>query len=210
MHKIVAATKNKGKLEEFRRLLDGLPVELISWAEACPELEVEETGTTFEENALLKAAAICEKTGLTAFADDSGLCIDALNGDPGVYTARYGADILGEQADDDSRMDLVLKRLSGVPNEKRTARFVSAICCVFPDGRKLQCKGTCEGYIGFEKAGSEGFGYDPIFYVGEKSFAQMSGGEKDALSHRGKAMRRFRIELSELLDADWSLAQSRR
>ena len=98
MLKIVAATKNKGKLEEFRRLLEGLAVELISWAEVCPELEVEETGTTFEQNALLKAAAICERTGLAAFADDSGLCIDALNGEPGVYTARYGAELLGAGA----------------------------------------------------------------------------------------------------------------
>ena len=137
MLKIVAATKNKGKLEEFRRLLEGLAVELISWAEVCPELEVEETGTTFEQNALLKAAAICERTGLAAFADDSGLCIDALNGEPGVYTARYGAELLGAGATDDSRMDLVLKRLEGVPKERRTARFVSAICCVFPEGKRL-------------------------------------------------------------------------
>lgn len=199
MLKIVAATKNKGKLEEFRRLLEGLAVELVSWAEACPELEVEETGTSFEENALLKAAAICERTGLAAFADDSGLCIDALDGEPGVYTARYGAELLGAGASDGSRMDLVLNRLEGVPREKRTARFVSAICCVFPDGRKLTCRGECEGYIGFSKAGTEGFGYDPIFYVGERSFAQMSGGEKDSISHRGKAMRRFREELAGFL-----------
>ena len=199
MLKIVAATKNKGKLEEFRRLLEGLAVELISWAEVCPELEVEETGTTFEQNALLKAAAICERTGLAAFADASRLCIDALTGEPGVYTARYGAELLGAGATDDSRMDLVLKRLEGVPKERRTARFVSAICCVFPEGKRLTCRGECEGYIGFSKAGTEGFGYDPIFYVGERSFAQMSGGEKDAISHRGKAMRRFREELAGFL-----------
>lgn len=199
MLKLVAATKNKGKLEEFRRLLEGLPVELVSWAEICPELEVEETGTSFEENAFLKADAICRTFGLTAFADDSGLCIDALGGEPGVYTARYGAEVLGAGASDDDRMDLVLKRLEGVPKEKRTARFVSAICCVFPDGKKLQCRGTCEGYIGFAKAGNGGFGYDPIFYVREKSFAEMPGGEKDAISHRGKAMQDFKNQLSEFL-----------
>ena len=199
MLKLVAATKNKGKLEEFRRLLDGLPVEVISWAEVCAELDVEETGTTFEENAFLKADAICQASGLPAFADDSGLCIDALDGAPGVYTARYGAEILGTGAVDDDRMDLVLKRMEGIPKEKRTARFVSAICCVFPDGKRLQCRGVCEGYIGFSKAGSGGFGYDPIFYVGEKSFAEMSGGEKDSISHRGKAMLNFKKDLALLV-----------
>ncbi len=199
MLKLVAATKNKGKLEEFRRLLDGLPVEIISWSEVCAELDVDETGATFEENAFLKADAICRATGLPAFADDSGLCIDALDGAPGVYTARYGAEILGAGASDGERMDLVLKRMEGIPKERRTARFVSAICCTFPDGNTLQCRGVCEGHIGFSKAGNGGFGYDPIFYAGGKSFAEMSGEEKDSISHRGKAMVNFKKELSLFL-----------
>lgn len=203
MMTLVAATRNKGKLAEFRRILAHLPVEVVSQFDRCPELEVEETGATFAENAHLKATAICAATGEIAFADDSGLCIDALNGEPGVYTARYGREALGETAADDDRMDLVLQKLEGIPWEKRTARFVSAISCVFPDGREIACEGVCEGYIGFEKRGSEGFGYDPIFYVGEESaalsFAQMSASQKDGLSHRGKAMELFARELTRLM-----------
>ena len=197
---LVAATRNKGKLAEFCRILEHLPVRVVSQFDCCPDLEVEETGNTFAENAYLKAAAICQATGEIAFADDSGLCIDALGGEPGVYTARYGADVLGAHATDDDRMDLVLQKLQGVPWEKRTARFVSVISCVFPDGTKLSCEGVCEGHIGFEKRGEGGFGYDPIFYVGEQqealSFAQMTAAQKDGLSHRGKAMALFEQQLA--------------
>lgn len=201
--KLIAATRNKGKLAEFRRILEHLDVDVVSQFECCPDLEVEETGTTFAENAYLKAAAICKETGEVAFADDSGLCIDALNGEPGVYTARYGAEIFGENGTDDDRMDLVLDKLGFLPWEKRTARFVSAISCVFPDGRRIDCEGVCEGYIGFEKRGSEGFGYDPIFYVGDEetalSFAEMTAEQKDGLSHRGKALALFEQELTNMI-----------
>ena len=201
--KLIAATRNKGKLAEFRRILAHLDVEVVSQFECCPDLEVEETGTTFAENAYLKAAAICKETGEVAFADDSGLCIDALGGEPGVYTARYGAEIFGENGTDDDRMDLVLDKLGFLPWEKRTARFVSAISCVFPDGRRIDCEGVCEGYIGFEKRGDEGFGYDPIFYVGDEetalSFAEMTAEQKDGLSHRGKALALFERELTNMI-----------
>lgn len=201
--KLIAATRNKGKLAEFRRILAHLDVEVVSQFECCPDLEVEETGTTFAENAYLKAAAICKETGEVAFADDSGLCIDALNGEPGVYTARYGAEIFGENGTDDDRMDLVLDKLGFLSWEKRTARFVSAISCVFPDGRRIDCEGVCEGYIGFEKRGDEGFGYDPIFYVGDEetalSFAEMTAEQKDGLSHRGKALALFERELTNMI-----------
>ena len=201
--KLIAATRNKGKLAEFRRILAHLDVEVVSQFECCPDLEVEETGTTFAENAYLKAAAICKETGEVAFADDSGLCIDALNGEPGVYTARYGAEIFGENGTDDDRMDLVLDKLGFLSWEKRTARFVSAISCVFPDGRRIDCEGVCEGYIGFEKRGDEGFGYDPIFYVGDEetalSFAEMTAEQKDGLSHRGKALALFEQELTAMM-----------
>ena len=201
--KLIAATRNKGKLAEFRRILEHLDVDVVSQFECCPDLEVEETGTTFAENAYLKAAAICKETGEVAFADDSGLCIDALGGEPGVYTARYGAEIFGENGTDDDRMDLVLDKLGFLPWEKRTARFVSAISCVFPDGRRIDCEGVCEGYIGFEKRGSEGFGYDPIFYVGDEetalSFAEMTAAQKDGLSHRGKALALFEQELTNMI-----------
>ena len=201
--KLIAATRNKGKLAEFRRILAHLDVEVVSQFECCPDLEVEETGTTFAENAYLKAAAICKETGEVAFADDSGLCIDALNGEPGVYTARYGAEIFGENGTDDDRMDLVLDKLGFLPWEKRTARFVSAISCVFPDGRRIDCEGVCEGFIGFEKRGDEGFGYDPIFYVGDEetalSFAEMTAEQKDGLSHRGKALALFEKELTAMM-----------
>ena len=201
--KLIAATRNKGKLAEFRRILAHLDVEVVSQFECCPDLVVEETGTTFAENAYLKAAAICKETGEVAFADDSGLCIDALNGEPGVYTARYGAEIFGENGTDDDRMDLVLDKLGFLSWEKRTARFVSAISCVFPDGRRIDCEGVCEGYIGFEKRGDEGFGYDPIFYVGDEetalSFAEMTAEQKDGLSHRGKALALFERELTNMI-----------
>ena len=201
--KLIAATRNKGKLAEFRRILAHLDVDVVSQFECCPDLEVEETGTTFAENAYLKAAAICKETGEVAFADDSGLCIDALNGEPGVYTARYGAEIFGENGTDDDRMDLVLDKLGFLSWEKRTARFVSAISCVFPDGRRIDCEGVCEGYIGFEKRGDEGFGYDPIFYVGDEetalSFAEMTAEQKDGLSHRGKALALFERELTNMI-----------
>lgn len=147
--------------------------------------DVEETGTTFEENALLKARSGCKEGKMPCIADDSGLCVDALDGAPGVYSARFA----GEHGNDDKNNEKLLSLLSDVPPEKRTARFVSTVACVFPDGRELVVRGECEGKIGYEKRGENGFGYDPLFYVGERTFAEFTPEEKDAVSHRGNALR---------------------
>lgn len=196
MKTFIIATNNKGKLAEMSRILGPLGISAMSAAQAGITLDdVEETGETFAENAFIKAKAASCKTGLPAVADDSGLCVDALGGRPGVYTARYA----GENATDDMRMDKLLFELKDVPEDKRTARFVSAVCCVFPDGRKIEAEGKCEGKIAFEKLGSGGFGYDPIFTVDGKSFARMRDSEKDALSHRGRALE---LLAKRLKDAD--------
>ncbi len=189
--KFVIATHNKHKLQELQRILTPLGIEAVT----ADLSEVEETGTTFAENACLKAKAACSETGLPAVADDSGLEVDALNGRPGVYSARYA----GENATDAQRIEKLLGELSEVPAEKRTARFVSAICCVFPSGDILRAEGDCPGSIAFAPAGEDGFGYDPIFLCGEKTFAQMTAAEKDAVSHRGKALEKFNLMLKDYL-----------
>lgn len=188
--KIIAATKNKNKLREFGEILKGF--EIISQEEAGIDIEVEETGTTFEENSLLKAQAIYEKSGIPAIADDSGLCVDALNGEPGVYSARYG----GEGYDDAGRVELLLKNMKDIPDEKRTARFVCAITMVSDDGI-ITARGECEGRINHAPVGENGFGYDPVFYMEEygKTTAEMTPDEKNAVSHRGKALRIFAEKL---------------
>lgn len=189
--KIIAATKNKNKLREFGEILKGF--EIISQEEAGIDIDVEETGTTFEENSLLKAQAIYEKSGIPAIADDSGLCVDALGGEPGVYSARYG----GEGYDDEGRVQLLLKNMKDIPDEKRTARFVCAITMVSDDGI-ITARGECEGRINHAPVGENGFGYDPVFYMEEygKTTAQMTPDEKNAVSHRGKALRIFAKKLS--------------
>lgn len=189
--KFVIATHNKHKLQELQRILTPLGIEAVT----ADLSEVEETGTTFAENACLKAKAACKETGLPAVADDSGLEVDALDGRPGVYSARYA----GEGATDAQRIEKLLGELSEVPAEKRGARFVSAICCVFPNGDILRAEGECPGSIAFVPAGEDGFGYDPIFLCGEKTFAQMTATEKDAVSHRGKALEKFNLVLKEYL-----------
>jgi len=189
--KFVIATHNKHKLQELQRILTPLGIEAVT----ADLSEVEETGTTFAENACLKAKAACKETGLPAVADDSGLEVDALDGRPGVYSARYA----GEGATDAQRIEKLLGELSEVPAEKRGARFVSAICCVFPNGDILRAEGDCPGSIAFAPAGEDGFGYDPIFLCGEKTFAQMTAAEKDAVSHRGKALEKFNLILKEYL-----------
>lgn len=187
--KFVIATHNTHKLEEFERILTPLGVQI-----ALRELsDVEETGETFAENAFLKAESAMKETGLPAIADDSGLMVDALNGAPGVYSARYA----GEGGTYDDVIRKLLFEMRDVPEEKRTARFVSSICCVFPDGETLRAEGVCEGMIAFEKRGEGGFGYDPVFLVGDRSFAEMTGAEKDAVSHRGRALRAFSKILEE-------------
>lgn len=190
--KFIIATHNKKKLAEMERILNPIGIE-VSTAQL---QEVDETGTTFAENAYLKANVTCKETGLPAIADDSGLAVDALNGAPGIYSARYA----GEHATDLQKMEKLLYELKDVPKEKRTARFVCSICCVFPNGDYITAEGTCEGTIAFELTGDGGFGYDPIFLVGEQSFGQLSDEEKDRISHRGKALMLFSQKLQEYLN----------
>lgn len=180
------ATHNMKKRDELQRILSPLGVHVLTADEAGVDLtDVEETGTTFEENALLKARSGCKEGKMPCIADDSGLCVDALDGAPGVYSARFA----GEHGNDDKNNEKLLSLLSDIPPEKRTARFVSTVACVFPDGRELVVRGECEGKIGYEKRGENGFGYDPLFYVGERTFAEFTPEEKDAVSHRGNALR---------------------
>ena len=186
---LIIGTHNADKVCEFWRILEPLGVSVV-----CAELpEVEETGTTFAENALLKASAACRETGKPAVADDSGLSVDALDGAPGVYSARYA----GEGATDEDRNIKLLSALKNVPEEKRSAKYVCAICCVFPNGDRITAEGECCGRIGFAPKGTGGFGYDPLFLSGGKTFAELSGVEKDLLSHRGKALRTFAELLKE-------------
>lgn len=194
--KFVIATHNAHKLIELQRILAPLGIEGVTDRDLGIELpEVEETGTTFAENAYLKAASACQVTGLPAIADDSGLVVDALGGRPGVYSARYG----GEEATDDDRNVLILSEMKDVPKGERSARFVASVCCVFPNGDVLRAEGTFEGEIGYAAAGENGFGYDPIFVVGDRTSAEMSSAEKDAMSHRGNALRVFSKDLAAYL-----------
>ena len=182
--KLILATKNRHKVEEFQRILSPLGWQLLPQDAVCPELEIEETGATFAENARLKALGIYRATGLPAIADDSGLCVDALGGAPGVYSARYA----GEQHDSAANNAKLLQAMQNIPQEQRTARFVCSICVVFSTQDIVTCEGCCEGTISYRLHGENGFGYDPLFMVGEKSFAELSGSQKDAISHRGRAL----------------------
>ena len=189
--KIVLASDNAHKLTEFRELFRGMDVELISKKESGFADEVEETGVTFAENAFLKANAVMLATGLPAVADDSGLCVDALDGAPGVHSARY----TGSHADSDTdRYMLLLRNMEG--KSPRTARFVSSLCCVFPNGDRLTAEGTCEGTILDAPRGENGFGYDPVFLRDgyDRSMAELTMEEKNAISHRGRALRKFKTE----------------
>ena len=193
--KLVLASKNEKKLVEMREILSHLGVEVCSEADAGVDLEVEETGTTFEENSLLKAKAVMEASGLPAIADDSGLCVDCLNGAPGVYSARYG----GEELSDEARYRMLLENMRG--QMTRTAKFVSVITCCFPNGDVLSSRGECAGTIAYAPMGEGGFGYDPVFFVPElkKTFAQLTPEEKNAISHRGRAIEGFQAKLEEYL-----------
>ena len=194
--KLVLASKNKKKIAEMNQILEALGVEVCSQAEAGVDIEVEETGTTFEENSLLKAKAVMEKSGMPAIADDSGLCVDALGGAPGVYSARYG----GEGLDDAGRTRLLLENMRG--QSPRTARFVCVITCCFPNGDVITARGECEGTIAFAPMGDGGFGYDPVFFIPglKKTFAQLAAEEKNAISHRGKALKIFQQKLEAYLN----------
>lgn len=194
--KMVVATQNQGKIREFARLFAPLNAQVYSINELAPRHFVEETGTTFMQNACLKARAAHQETGLISVADDSGLCVDALNGAPGVYSARYG----GEGLTDAQRVEKLLAALKDIADpQARTARFVCAICCVLENGEEIHIEQSCEGLLGFAPVGDGGFGYDPIFMVGEKSFSQISGEEKDKISHRGKAVREFVKRLQDYM-----------
>ena len=193
--KFVLATNNPGKLKEMAAILGQLGVEVVSPRELGIAMEVEETGTTFAENAMLKAKAICEAAKLPAIADDSGLCVDALNGAPGVYSARYG----GEGLDDRGRYMLLLQNLRG--QTTRAAHFACAIACAFPNGDELTTEGICPGTIAFAPMGEGGFGYDPVFFVPafRKTFGQLTAEEKNEISHRGKALVVFKEKLETYL-----------
>ena len=193
--KFVLASHNQGKLAEMQRILGQLGVEVVLQSELGLALEPEETGTTFTENARIKAEAVMQASGLPAIADDSGLCVDALNGAPGVYSARYG----GEGLDDTGRYRLLLENMRG--QMPRTAKFVSVITCCFPNGDVLTARGECPGTIAFAPQGEGGFGYDPVFFVPplKKTFAQLTAEEKNAISHRGKALEAFQVKLKEYL-----------
>lgn len=189
------ATNNQKKLKEIQRILDSFGITAKTLKELDINIEIEENGTTFEENAVIKAKAIAEICNLPTISDDSGLEVDALNGAPGVYTARFA----GEHATDDENIDKLLAEMEGVEKEKRTARFVSAVCLYMPDGRNTVCRGTCEGWIGWERIGDGGFGYDPVFMVDEISYSQMSPEAKDAISHRGSALRQLKEKISDFI-----------
>ena len=191
--KIVIATKNKGKLREFERMLAPIGYEVLSAQEAGFTDEIEENGVTFAENAAIKARTICNSLGIAAIGDDSGICVDALGGAPGVYSARYA----GDGHDDEANIKKLLKNMRDVPDDERSAHFECAIVCAFPDGREICAVGRCDGSILHEKKGDGGFGYDPIFAVsGGRSFSELSAEEKDKLSHRGKALRELLKKLT--------------
>ena len=191
--KIVLASSNEHKVKEINDIVKGSGLEFVLPPKGFDPIE---DGETFEENSLKKAKAAWELSKTWSLADDSGLCVDALDGAPGVYSARFA----GEHGNDDKNNEKLLSLLSDVPPEKRTARFVSTVACVFPDGRELVVRGECEGKIGYEKRGENGFGYDPLFYVGERTFAEFTPEEKDAVSHRGNALRALTEALPAYLE----------
>lgn len=196
LNKLLVATGNKGKLVEIRQILKD--TEVLGLKDVNIDVDVEETGTTFAENAYIKAYEISKLSGLPVLADDSGLLVDALDGAPGVYSARFA----GEDANDDDNVNKLLGLLSNIPENERHARFACAMCLIFPDGRKIEAFGvSCEGYIINEKRGENGFGYDPVFYSPDynKTFSQMSMEEKNKVSHRKAAL----IELSKKLDREF-------
>lgn len=197
--KFIIASKNKKKIAELERILNPLGIDAVTENDLNITIpEVEETGETFAQNAYLKAFSACKASSLPAIADDSGLCVDALGGAPGVYSARYS----GENATDKSNNALLIENLKEFSKNERTAKFCCAISVVFPNGDNIKCFGECKGLIGFEPSGDGGFGYDPYFYVGENSFASLTAKEKDKISHRGNALRELKVKLKEYLDAD--------
>ena len=199
--KVVLASKNKHKLEEISKITEKFDMELVLQSELGVDIDVEETGTTFEENSFLKAEAVMKATGLPALADDSGIAVDALGGEPGIYSARYGFD---DTLDDWGRLELLLKNTEHVPDGERQAQFVCVITMVTPEGRKIQARGEIHGELLRAPAGENGFGYDPIFYYppAGMSTAEMSPEAKNEVSHRANALKVFYNKLKEAGYAD--------
>lgn len=198
MEKIVFATANEGKVKEIKEILKDFPIEVVSMKEMGITADIEEDGTTFEDNSLIKARALSKLTGLPALADDSGLEVDYLNGEPGIYSARY----LGRDTDYDYKNNYIIDKLSDAKDKERSARFVCVISLVLPDGREFVERGVVEGLIGYEQKGENGFGYDPIFYLPEygKTSAELSSEEKNKISHRGKALSAMKKLIMDLVD----------
>lgn len=205
MNTVIFATSNEGKMREVRAILADMPVRVLSMKEAGIKVDVEENGTSFEENALIKASGIADcipeeykDDKVFVLADDSGLEVDYLNKEPGIYSARY----MGEDTSYDIKNKAIIDRLAGVPDEKRTARFVCAIACVLPDGSSKITRATIEGIIGYEIAGANGFGYDPIFYVPEYgcTTAELTPEQKNEVSHRGKALKEMKEQIREYFE----------
>lgn len=198
MKEIIIATKNKGKAKDFEALLEPMGYKVLTLHDVAPQMDVEETGETFEANAILKAETIARELQATVVADDSGLEIDALGGEPGVYSARYS----GEEKDDESNIDKVLQKMVQVPADEKTARFRCVLALASPGQETIIFEGTCEGIITDERKGLHGFGYDPIFYVPglEKTMAEMEPSEKASISHRGNAIREMGKAMTGLSD----------
>ncbi len=195
--KLVLASKNPNKLREMQVILSQIGAEAVLEGDLGVDIDVEETGKTFEENSFLKAQAVMQATGMPAIADDSGVMVDALDGAPGVYSARYGGEAC---KNDQERNELLLKNMAQVPDVQRTARFVSVITCVFPDGCCVTARGECEGEILREEIGDGGFGYDPLFYIPSEgmTMAQLTPERKNQISHRANALKIFAQKLKEL------------
>ena len=207
--KVVMASNNAHKIAELRAILSAYGLDVVSQREAGVHVEPEETGTTFAENALIKAETICKACGLPTIADDSGLCVDALNGAPGVYSARYA----GEHGNDAANNEKLMAEMQNVPVGQRAAKFVSAVCLILPDGRELVVTGECPGSVALTPAGDNGFGYDPLFIpdavglpgggtvpnTAHRTYAELADAEKDAISHRGRAMEKLEAELAAFL-----------
>ncbi|HEY5585345.1 MAG TPA: XTP/dITP diphosphatase [Ruminiclostridium sp.] len=197
MKMLVVATKNKGKLEEIKKVLLNMTFDVVAMSDMNINIDVDEDGSTFEENSLKKAIEICKVSKTIVMADDSGIEVDFLNGAPGIYSARFG----GPEATDNDRNDKLLNMLKDVPFEQRTARFVCAIAIAFPDGRSFVVRDTCEGFIDFEGKGNNGFGYDPLFYMQqyEKTMAELGTDIKNQISHRAKALAKMAVKIVDYL-----------
>ena len=197
MNKIILASNNNGKIKEFREIFKDMDIELVPMKEAGIDVDIEENGETFEENSLIKARTVCKLSGCITIADDSGLEVDYLGGQPGVYSARF----MGHDTSYDIKNKAIIDKLKGVSGKDRSARFVAVIAAVFPDGRELVSRGSMEGIIGQEPLGENGFGYDPILFLPEynKSSAELAPEEKNKISHRGKALEKMKAALEEAI-----------